>query len=258
MEMNQCYTQSAGRRNGHALFGFIERRRSRPIYKQSTRQRNDMSAFPWNNENAEQQTARAQYAASLKAQVDQRAASKMQAKQQAKAADLEDDARVLRESAAFAAQAQAEVQAQRDREALVARREADAAARYAADNTQTREQKVAAFQAARQASEAQNHLFGHDGGDEIARQPAAPKREHAHPLYQQSSVPWATEATPAPVPKTNAHVSAAPFATHSESRAEQEAGLARAAASGASRPDQQADSQAAAIKARARGQSSLW
>lgn len=128
---------------------------------------------------------------------------------------------------------------------------------------------MAAFQAARQANEASNHLFGHDGAGAGKRDSVASKRDSAHPLYASTSVPWATTAAAAsqapPPHQITAAAAAPPFATVtpaatqvSESRAQHQAGLARAASESATgRPDQQADAQAAAIRARARG-SALW
>jgi len=173
-------------------------------------------------ENQDQQ--RQQYAASLKAQVSERAEVARARKQAQIEADKEDDARVARESQMFAEQAAAEVQAQRDREALVARREAFAAQQYAQSDVMTREQKIEQYQRARSAKEEQSELFGDDG--------------HGAVRGCQRNIKG--------------------LRTASTSQVEAEAGLARAAASGEMRPDQQADAQAAAIRRRAQGSSSLW
>jgi len=197
-----------------------------------------MSAFPWtNSENESQQSAREQYAAALKAQVNERSAKVQQKKQLERDADRLDDERVERESAVFRAQAQAEIQAQRDRESLVARREAFAKQQYAQSQQQSREDKVEAYQRTLETSVQEPIALS-------AGQRAPPGGATSIMLGGDSSV---GQASAAPLRRSAAQMSAA--------REEAEAGLARAAANGNMRPDQEADSQAAAIRRRQQGSS---
>ena len=195
-----------------------------------------MSAFPWNNENVEQQRARVQYAESLKAQMNQRQEAAALKKQQEREAERLDDLRVEREAAVFQAQAQQEIQAQRDREARVAQREALAREQFTSMQQNSREEKLAAFQRAREAQ-----LNQEQSGEQAARAPPGGK----------ASIHLGDDGT-AHEPLPSSRRSAAVL---SQARLEAEAGLARAAASGVMRPDQEADSQAAAIRRRHEGSS---
>ena len=96
-----------------------------------------------------QAAAKENYAAQLKAQVEEKKAAKAEAERARRAAEIADDARVVREEAEFKAQLDAEVSKQRAREALVAQREANAREWYAADRGRkpTLEERVSAYQA---------------------------------------------------------------------------------------------------------------
>ena len=103
-------------------------------------------AAPIGHENVNASNVRSpqnEYAAALKAQVDQRAHAKAEAKRAQAEAERLDDLRIERESAQYRAEVNREIQAQRDREALVRQREAEALARYNQAAQPTREQKVA-------------------------------------------------------------------------------------------------------------------
>ena len=211
-----------------------------------------MSAFPWESaENDDMQRQRSEYAASLKANVEQRQQAMRDAKEERKRADLADDAKIARESEAAAQSARGaydpcnyytraqrnkhpavcpcpsgELDRQRAREALVARREAFGAQQRDAQEESSREAKIDAYQRTLVGgtSACSSLQLGGDG--------------LAEPTYQRSARGLA------PVVQSSAH-------------AEAEAGLARAAASGDMRPDQQADFKAAEIKKRAQG-GGLW
>jgi len=189
---------------------------------------------------------RSEYAAALKAQVDQRAHAKANYKVAQLEADRADDLRVERESAKFRADAEGEIQAQRDREALVARREAMAMARFQSQQP-SREQKVEAYQQQLEASSAPPMVAGgrmpvrneHTG---ISEHPST--RVHAAPGGQSSfsfsdgSAPQQRAASQPPARQQMMNL------PPQQADAEQYASEQRAAAS--------------SIRDRARGGRSLW
>ena len=139
--------------------------------------------FPWENapthsrgraighENVNASNVRSpqnEYAAALKAQVDQRAHAKAEAKRAQAEAERLDDLRIERESAQHRAEVNREIQAQRDREALVRQREAEALARYNQAAQPTREQKVEAYQMQLEAQAAQQDPMGRPAGQRMA------------------------------------------------------------------------------------------
>jgi hypothetical protein len=242
-----------------------------------------MSAFPWSAcENADVQSQRQAYAASLKDQVDQRQAAKQAAKNEKIAADRADDERVIREQAIYAAQAQGEINAQRQREALVARREAFAAQQAALRDGQTRADKINSYQVSNpeRATQINSSIqLGDDGYDVQHTSRGQRLPSGLMPAVNRTNVVTASSTDGgifnlggAPQPAARPLVARIPVGDNSifgsepppqqeqqqsSSQAEAQAGLARAAAN-AMRPDVEADKAAADTRARARGSSSLW